>query len=230
MIYWDSLFKKKVKRDKKEVSGLVGFVGAQGCGKTLSAVHFCQQTHIRRPEIKVYTNVPFKFYDGTLPTVYKSEDVSLIISDPNLHDAIIVVDEIAELFLNNTVSKVTLAAFAGITQVRKRHIVVLATMQNFADLATHLRRHFRIVVECRSFLKSKIQICIYYLRESMHFDVEKDKYVGEHVDFEVFGRTVQLCESYDTTYLIDAFMKARPKNLSPFVEPATDGLKVGATG
>ncbi len=223
-IYWNTIFKKKIK-PSKEISGLMAFEGAQGTGKTFSMVHYVREEKRRCPGLRVLSNIRITLPDGSKAEQYRSEDVAKILADPELKNAILVVDEIGELFLNNK-KGIDISAFSGATQVRKRNLMVVSTIQNFADLQTHIRRHFKILVKCKTLISKRLQFNAYYLADSVSFDVKKDKYTGQQIDIDVFFRTQEIGDSYDTSQLIDAYLTKNSIDQNIYTTQTEEDLQI----
>ncbi len=213
MILWSTLFKKRLAEQKYRAAGMVAFQGPQGAGKTLSMVTWLEHFVKKNPEETViYSNIRLNnFPDRAKIFYYDSSNVSDVLrtqKDEEGRQMVIVVDEIGQLFLNNKRSAVSAADFSAVTQMRKRSILVLSTIQNFADLATHIRRHFKLLVTCKAVFR-RFQVNLWQDAQEASFDVEKDRYAGSVVDVDIFKRCQYQGERYDTFELISEFAKVQ---------------------
>lgn len=134
--------------------GLICFVGAQGSGKTLSAVNYVYHLMERYPKCKLVTNVILKDYpiDNERVFIFKGNDDFSKYSNGE-YGTIFFVDEI-QLYLNSLGSKsVDMEVITQISQQRKQRKHIVCTSQVFGRMAKPLREQFSNVVVCKNYFK-----------------------------------------------------------------------------
>lgn len=131
--------------------GLTVFIGAQGSGKTLSAVNYVYRLMELYPKCKLVTNLELRDYplDGERVFPFYNNDDFARYSNGD-YGVIFLVDEI-QLYLNSLESKnINLEVVAQIAQQRKQRKHIVATSQLFGRLAKPLREQFSSIVLCRN--------------------------------------------------------------------------------
>lgn len=214
-IYWRTIFARRAPRLEGK-SGMYCFDGEQGEGKTLSAVNLLYSEAKKAP-VRIYTNIDLYDFPVNAEIIkYKSAHVTEVLhqlNDQNDRQTYILVDEMAQLYLNGTYKNATMDAFQAVTQMRKRSIVVLATAQNFADLDTHIRRHFRYVIRCKSVMGGH-HLNLWIRRRESKFDVAKDRYGGIPSGWDFLGKAKWLVNKYNTFELVSDFNEVSSKAIS----------------
>lgn len=144
---------KKANPDFFDLSGLLVFTGAQGEGKTLSAVLYVCQVMAAYPKCLLVSNIDishfpidnkrvFRFINADDLTKYNNGDKGVIF----------LIDEI-QLYFNSLDSKnIDPAVMVQISQQRKQRKHIVATSQVFGRLAKPLREQFSNVVYCKKIL------------------------------------------------------------------------------
>ncbi len=132
--------------------GLVVFTGAQGTGKTLSAVNYVENLLERYPKSILVTNLSlrdypfdnervFPFINGDDLSRYNNEELGVIY----------LIDEI-QLYFNSLESKnINPEVMVQISQQRKQRKHIVATSQVFGRMAKPLREQFSSVLVCKNF-------------------------------------------------------------------------------
>lgn len=149
-------YKNKFKRDNPDYfnpSGLLLFVGAQGTGKTLSAVNYIYNVMKKYPKCMLVTNVYLKDYpiDNERVFCFYNNDDFMKYSNGN-YGVVFFVDEI-QLYLNSLESKnINLDVIGQISQQRKQRKHIVATSQVFGRMAKPLREQFNHIVLCKNVL------------------------------------------------------------------------------
>lgn len=158
--------------------GLTVFIGAQGSGKTLSAVNYVYRLLKLYPKSMLVSNLELRDYplDGkrVFPFV-DNDDFKRYSNDDK--GVIFLVDEI-QLYLNSLESKnINLEVVGQIAQQRKQRKHIVATSQLFGRLAKPLREQFNSIVVCKNIFGC-IQVNSLILRDSI-------------TDMDGSGQTVQ---------------------------------------
>lgn len=133
--------------------GLVVFTGAQGTGKTLSAVNYVENLLIRYPKALLVTNLKLNNYPFDESRIFffnNSDDLSKYQNDE--FGVIYLIDEI-QLYFNSLQSKnINPDVMVQISQQRKQRKHIVATSQVFGRMAKPLREQFSSVLVCKNFL------------------------------------------------------------------------------
>lgn len=127
--------------------GIWCFCGAQGSGKTLSAVQ-CLQTMVKRyPMCRVISNMPVEvpFHDVE---EYSGHEM-LHDVDNGVEGVIFFLDEI-HLFWNSLESKnIPFSDMAAFCQMRKARRVIIGTSQVYGRIAKPIREQLKYIIDCR---------------------------------------------------------------------------------
>ena len=131
--------------------GLIVFCGAQGTGKTLSAVKYVRELSWIYPRMILVTNVNIR---GLNPVVKVMDynGIDCLTSIENGYDGVVyLIDEI-HLEFNSLESKnIPIEVFIEISQQRKQRKHIVGTSQQFLRLAKPLREQVKNLVICRNF-------------------------------------------------------------------------------
>lgn len=131
--------------------GLTVFIGAQGSGKTLSAVNYVYRLMEAYPKCMLVSNLELRDYpldDHRVFPFYNNDDFARYSNGDK--GVIFLVDEI-QLYLNSLESKnINLEVVAQIAQQRKQRKHIVATSQLFGRLAKPLREQFNSIVVCKN--------------------------------------------------------------------------------
>lgn len=175
--------------------GLLMFCGAQGTGKTLSAVNYVRELSWIYPKCIICSNVKI---DGLNPlcNVYEYDGLNCLTSINNGYDGVIyLIDEI-HLEFNSLESKnIPIEVMIEVSQQRKQRKHIVGTSQQFMRLAKPLREQVRNLVLCRNIFGC-IQVNKLIDGNSI---VEKDG----HIQMDIKKRSIwfhspDLYDSYDT--------------------------------
>lgn len=131
--------------------GLLIFCGAQGAGKTLSAVQYVTDLTWLYPKCKLVTNVDI---EGLNPNVEVVEytGIDCLTSIENGYEGVIyLIDEI-HLEFNSLESKnIPIEVMVEVSQQRKQRKHIVGTSQQFMRLAKPLREQVKNLVICQNF-------------------------------------------------------------------------------
>lgn len=175
--------------------GLLMFCGAQGTGKTLSAVNYVRELSWLYPKCIICTNVEIKGLNP-LCKVVEYDGLNCLTSIENGYQGVIyLIDEI-HLEFNSLESKnIPIEVMIEVSQQRKQRKHIVGTSQQFMRLAKPLREQVKNLVLCRNIFG-----CIQYnllvdgatIREQdgkIHMEIKKKSFWFHSPD---------LYDSYDT--------------------------------
>ncbi len=177
--------------------GFICFTGAQGSGKTLSAVNYIHRLVQHYPDVMLVTNchVTFPDWDGVQLRYEGYEQIQKL--DNGYYGIILFLDEIQAEFNSLESKKIDPAWFSVICQQRKRRIHVVGTAQLFSRVAKPWREQFTACIRCRGWFD-----LIQYNQVISLDDVEEDEngnIVKEKAGFgKVWFRDPAIYEMYDT--------------------------------
>ena len=195
----------KVRRYKKEFyknnpsyfrpDGFIVFCGAQGTGKTLSAVQYVKELTWRYPKCKLVTNIKIKGLNPVVQVI-EYDGINTLTSIENGYQGVIyLIDEI-HLEFNSLESKnIPIEVFVEISQQRKQRKHIVGTSQQFLRLAKPLREQVKNLVICRNFFS-----CIQYNKLIDGSTIqEKDGHIKMDIKKKsLWFHTPDLYRSYDT--------------------------------
>lgn len=180
--------------------GLLMFCGAQGTGKTLSAVNYVRELSWLYPKCIICTNVDIKGLNP-LCKVYEYDGLYCLVNLSNGYDGVIyLIDEI-HLEFNSLESKnIPIEVMVEVSQQRKQRKHIVGTSQQFMRLAKPLREQVKNLVLCQNLFG-----CIQYNRlidgSSI---VERDGKINMEIKKKsIWFHSPDLYDAYDT------FMKMR---------------------
>ena len=175
--------------------GLIVFCGAQGTGKTLSAVQYVRKISWLYPKMKLVTNVKVKGLNPCVEVIEYTGIDSLTNIENGYFGVIYLIDEI-HLEFNSLESKnIPIEVFVEISQQRKQRKHIVGTSQQFLRLAKPLREQVKNLVICNNFFN-----CIQYNKLVDGATImEKDGHVKMNVKKKsLWYHTPDLYKSYDT--------------------------------
>lgn len=154
---WDLIkYKFKFMREHPDYfdpDGLVVFTGAQGTGKTLSAVNYVENLLRAYPKAILVTNLSLSHFPFDGDRVYfflDGDDLSRY--ENGEYGVIYLIDEI-QLYFNSLQSKnINPDVMVQISQQRKQRKHIVGTSQVFGRMAKPLREQFSSVVVCKKLL------------------------------------------------------------------------------
>lgn len=200
-IRFDSFFKKGFKKIKDKF-GCYCWIGKQGDGKTLSVVTFINE--IRKPGQKVITNMRAYYERNRDFCIYENNFYEIIEKfEKGIYDTnyIVFYDELFTLLEKGKLNKDILTF---ISQMRKRGVYLLTTVQEWLDINVTFRRYCRFYIECKTF---NILNCCFSLNVTHNgYEIRWDKDLNEY-DAPIIKTTFRKCskaiaDSYDTFEVI----------------------------
>ena len=135
-----------------EPDGLLVFIGAQGSGKTLSAVNYVYNLMENYPSAILVSNIELKDYPfGSGRVFYFSDASDLTKYNNGEYGVIFLIDEI-QLYFNSLQSKnINIDVMTQISQQRKQRKHIIGTSQVFGRMAKPLREQFSNVILCKGY-------------------------------------------------------------------------------
>ena len=129
--------------------GIWVFSGAQGSGKTLSAVLCAQNMLARYPRARLVSNMDIR---GVSQTVEPFEDYSQL-QDSNGTDGIVfLLDEIHILWNSLESKQIPITEMATFCQMRKDRRVIIGTSQVYGRIAKPIREQLKYLIICHNYL------------------------------------------------------------------------------
>lgn len=186
---------KKNNPDYFEPEGLLVFCGAQGEGKTLSAVQYVRELSWEYPNMILVTNVAIK---GLCPSVkvYEYDGINCLTKYENGYKGVVyLIDEI-HLEFNSLESKnIPIEVMVEVSQQRKQRKHIVGTSQVFLRMAKPLREQIKNLVICK-----KLFGCIQYnkLIDGETIREDNGKTIMEIHKKSWWFHTPELYDSYDT--------------------------------
>lgn len=210
--FYDWLVYKHYKKDTLFYGwGIHLFTGKFGAGKTslmvIKAYNLCK----KYPQLHVVTNIKlqnFPSYTKILP-LRSAED---ILNAPT--NSLVLIDEIGTLFNSRDFSSgkksVPKAVFQHLCQCRKRHLMLLATVQRFNLLDKQIRDITATVTDCKSSFKhpfSRKLTAYCYDIEEYEAAQTNPMYIPKMYDSYIYLQTEQYRHLYDTSELIQGLLE-----------------------
>lgn len=196
----DEAYKRKFRKEHPDFfdpSGTLIFCGAQGYGKTISAVQYVVKLAHQYPKSVLCTNVainPDMFPEGYTVLGYNGLD-DLKNLNNGYAGVIYLIDEI-HLELNSLESKnVDIEVMIEISQQRKQRKHIVGTTQIYFRMAKPLREQVRDIVVCRNFFD-----CIQFNKWIDGFTAveENGKMKADVKGRFIWFHSPKLYQSYDT--------------------------------
>lgn len=146
-----SFFRKSFQKQDDKF-GLYVYNGVQGCGKTYSAVKFCNKMQKNNNYI-IITNV--RSYCNNENIIYMDNilDIIQFVVENSLETErskyLIFFDEIFTVLMKQKVVNQDILSF--LAQLRKRGIIFVSTAQNWSEIPISFRRFCRYQINCNMF-------------------------------------------------------------------------------
>lgn len=202
IIRFDTFFRKGFKKNNDRY-GVFCWVGKQGDGKTYSCCDFIDEI---RGNKKVITN----------QLKYAQLNKDFCIYEPNFYEIInkfnngtydknyiIFYDELFTLLEKGKLSKNILTF---ISQLRKRSIYLVTTVQEWLDINVTFRRYVRFQVDCSMFnLLGLFALSINQIHDGykMHWDNDLNEYTAPIIRTTIKKCSKKIADSYDTFEVIN---------------------------
>ena len=132
-------------------AGIWCFCGAQGSGKTLSAVKCCKALLREYPGAVLCSNMDIHGIDNPIIPFTDYEQIKTIKN--GTYGVIFFIDELHVLWNSLESKKIPFEEMACFCQMRKDRRVILGTSQVYSRIAKPIREQLRYVIKCRNVLK-----------------------------------------------------------------------------
>ena len=178
-------------------AGIWVFTGAQGSGKTLSAVKCLKEIIKDYPKAIICTNLDIKGLDRE---VIPFTDYSQLSDLSNgIHGVIFLLDEIHVLWNSLESKDIPISEMACFCQMRKDRRVIIGTSQVYNRIAKPIREQLQYVIDCKNFFG-----LIQFNKILDPSDtVEKDGHIGcSVIKNQIWFHNPNDYESYDTLFKI----------------------------
>lgn len=182
--------------------GIIGFCGKQGSGKTYSAVKLVMELYDNY-NIAIITNMTFTDIN-MIDDVFRFTNIEDCFDLPVKYDgAIILIDEITNVFNNLDYKIFDSRWFDIINMLRKRHILLIGTCPVFNRINKAFREQFDYFVDCANlhFFRWTFQINEVYESRSVSF-FDETQFPFEFLQKNYFWHKRRIYESYNTLELI----------------------------
>lgn len=189
--------------------GIWVFCGAQGSGKTLSAVKCLKKLLQEYPKALVCSNLEIKGLDR--PVIPFTSYDQLITLTNGIYGIIFLIDEIHVLWNSLESKDIPISEMAIFSQMRKDRRIILGTSQVYGRIAKPIREQLKYVIKCRNILK--------YLQINTVIDPNADNCVGENdgvldgeeIQTSVFFHSPADYEAYNTLTKISRIERKEQK-------------------
>ena len=175
-LHFDSMF-YQANPDYFHPDGIWVFCGAQGSGKTLSAVKTVKALLKDYPKAIVCSNVCIHGIDVIPFTDY--EQIKTLSNEEK--GVIFLIDEIQVLWNSLESKNIPISEMAVFSQMRKARRVILGTSQVYGRIAKPIREQLKYAIRCKSYFK--------YLQVNDVIDPNGENCKGEK-DGELDGEVV----------------------------------------
>lgn len=189
-------------------SGIWVFCGAQGSGKTLSAVQCLQKMCKEYPKAIVCTNLDVKGIDNEIVVFEDYEQLKTM--DNGIHGIIFFLDEVHILWNSLESKDIPISEMACFCQMRKNRRVIIGTSQVYSRIAKPIREQLQYVITCRNYFG--------LLQHNTILDPAEGQEINGVVEAKIIGQKFwlhnpRLYSSYDTLFKIEkANRKESKKN------------------
>lgn len=148
-LHFDSEFYQK-NPDFFHPDGIMVFCGAQGSGKTLSAVKCVKAMKKRYPKAIVCSNLQINDLENVVPFTDYEQIKTL---DNGSNGIIFLIDEIHVLWNSLESKSIPISEMAVFCQMRKARRVIVGTSQVYGRIAKPIREQLKLCILCKSYLK-----------------------------------------------------------------------------
>jgi len=150
---------KSLHPDYFDPDGSICFCGAQGSGKTLSAVRYVEYLHRIYPKALVVSNIGLTFcdylpYQGFSDNRQNDYPYALMNLNNGEFGVIVLIDEVQTEFSSLDSSKLSPSVINIICQQRKRRFHLVLTSQLFTRIAKAYREQISAAVDCSCLFKT----------------------------------------------------------------------------
>lgn len=178
--------------------------GEQGSGKTVTMVYLLKKFRTIYPNIKIFTNMEYKYQDGVL------NDLSQLSLDTNgVYGEIDVIDELQSVLDSSFSKNFPVELLSIICQQRKVRRCILSSTQNFPRLAKQLREQTNFIYRPLTLFGCLTIVRVYKakLDENANF-IDKD---NKPIKIFFFVHDDDLRNSYDSYKTVDLIKVSKDK-------------------
>lgn len=202
---FDTIFRKGFKK-VSDSYGVYCFVGKQGDGKTYSCVDWLTEK-LRRTDKKIITNVHSLYVNNKdiciyMPNFYDIvKHINKLTETGKDKDYIIFYDELFTLLEKGKLDK---SILSFISQLRKRGIYLVTTVQEWLDINVTFRRYCRFYIECKMYNFFGCTWSVNKIHDG--YDMTWNNDINEY-ESPIIKTTIKKCgkkiaDSYDTYEII----------------------------
>ena len=178
-------------------SGIWVFCGAQGSGKTLSAVQTLKKMLADYPKAMVCSNIEIKGLDREIIPFEDYEQLSKL--DNGIHGVIFFLDEIHVLWNSLESKDIPITEMACFCQMRKNRRVIIGTSQVYHRIAKPIREQLQYLIDCKNYLTC---IQVNTVLDPADF-IEKNGIIeAKIIKKQIWFHNPELYNSYDTLFKI----------------------------
>lgn len=207
-LHFDSVFYQN-NPDYFSPCGIVVFCGAQGSGKTLSAVKYVKNILADYPKALICSNLDIHGLDRDIIPFTDYEQICSISN--GVKGVVFLIDEIQVLWNSLESKNIPVSEMAIFSQMRKDRRMIIGTSQVYGRIAKPIREQLRLVVKCRNILKY-IQINEIINPNPDGYTAEDDgRLDGELLRKEIFFHSPVDYTSYDTLSKIERVKRGGKK-------------------
>lgn len=180
--------------DYFDPDGIWCFCGAQGQGKTLSAVQTVLKLHEAYPKALICSNLSIKGID-VIPFTDYSQIIEL---DNGIEGIIFLIDEIQSIWNCMEAKDIPMDELATLCMNRKARRVVIGTSQVYGRVAKSIREQYKYVVLCRNYLRYIQFNTIVDPCPDGYTQEDEGHFVGEIIKKSIFFHSPAAYQAYDT--------------------------------
>lgn len=178
-------------------SGIWVFCGAQGSGKTLSAVQSLKKMLADYPKALICSNIEIKGLDREIIPFTDYEQLSSLSN--GINGVIFFLDEIHVLWNSLESKDIPISEMACFCQMRKNRRVIIGTSQVYHRIAKPIREQLQYLIDCKNFLS-----CIQFntVLDPSDFIERNGVIESKVVKKQIWFHSPSLYNSYDTLFKI----------------------------
>ncbi len=187
-------------------AGIWVFCGAQGSGKTLSAVQCLKKICKRYPKAKVCSNIEIKGIDNEIIPFTDYEQLKSL--DNGIEGIIFFLDELHVLWNSLESKEIPISEMACFCQMRKNRRVIIGTSQVYSRIAKPIREQLQYVIDCKNFFG----LLQFNKITDPSDSIEQDgNIVSKVVGLKLWFHNPDLYNSYDTLFKIEKAERVKKK-------------------
>lgn len=189
-------------------SGIWIFCGAQGAGKTLSAVKCLKEIIKDYPKAKICSNLDIKGLDREIIPFESYEQLTSLTN--GIEGIIFFLDEIHVLWNSLESKEIPISEMACFCQMRKDRRVIIGTSQVYGRIAKPIREQLQYIIDCKNLFNlvqiNKILDPADAIEQNGHLDIKCIK-------TRIWFHSPELYDSYDTLFKIKKAQREEKKKL-----------------